>query len=342
MIINLSIVMGDGVWVKYGWELFDYVVDARSSSLGNAGTAYNLGSIQSSIANPSFISYTGNNISMTHQSRFAGMVNSDLFGIQLKSKSRTINLNILYQGISNIPDTRAMLLDWGQDGQFGTNDIGEGNGIVDEGERLDKQKLRYFNQHQFGMHGAFITKIMGAPLGIGFKMLSYSLSDHYALGVGIDIGYNTMIKRSSLGIVIRNFPASGLIWDSGTVEGTRPSLSIGLHHPIDNFERSSVLINTIIKLETSLSNVNVDSQIRYGSLSIDPAYGIEIIYKQNTMIRIGKNSVNDNTGGVGLRWENIGVDYAFINSINSGAIGNHHLISLNLSSDWIISKLSIK
>ena len=340
MIINLSIVMGDGVWVKYGWELFDYVVDARSASLGNAGTAYNLGSIQSSMVNPSFISYTGNNISMTHQSRFAGMVNSDLFGMQLKSKSRTINLNILYQGISNIPDTRAMLLDWGQDGQFGTNDIGEGNGIVDEGERLDKQKLRYFNQHQFGMHGAFITKIMGVPLGIGFKMLSYSLSDHYALGVGIDIGYNTMIKRSSLGIVIRNFPASGLIWDSGTVEGTKPSVSIGLHHPMAYFEKSSILINMMLNLEASLSNANMDSNIKYKSLALDRSYGLEVIYRKNIMIRFGKNSVNDGTGGIGLRWEKMGLDYAFINTSKDASLGNHHLISISLSTEWIISKIN--
>ena len=54
--------MGDGIWVKYGWELFDYLVDARSASLGNAGTAYNLGSIQSSMTNPSFLSSTGNNV----------------------------------------------------------------------------------------------------------------------------------------------------------------------------------------------------------------------------------------------------------------------------------------
>ena len=28
--------------MKYGWELFDYVVDAHSAALGNSGTAYNL------------------------------------------------------------------------------------------------------------------------------------------------------------------------------------------------------------------------------------------------------------------------------------------------------------
>ena len=71
-----------------------------------------------------------------------------------------------------------MLLDWGADGQFGTNDIGEGNGVLDEGERLDTEKLRYFDQHQFGFHGAFISKFMGIPIGIGYKLLSYSLDGH--------------------------------------------------------------------------------------------------------------------------------------------------------------------
>ena len=50
--LNISTLLNDGVWVKYGWELFDYVIDARSASLGNAGIAYNFGSIHSSMTNP--------------------------------------------------------------------------------------------------------------------------------------------------------------------------------------------------------------------------------------------------------------------------------------------------
>ena len=339
--LNISTLLSNGVWVKYGWELFDYVIDARSASLGNAGIAYNFGSIHSSMTNPAFIS-SNDNISITHQSRFAGMINNDLFGIQLKNNSKPFNLNILYQGISNIPDTREMLLDWGQDGQFGTNDIGEGNGIVDEGERLDQKSLKYFNQHQLGIHGAFITKLMGVPIGLGYKILSYFLSDHYAMGIGIDIGYNKKIKSSSIGFVLKNVPASGLIWDNGTVEGTKPSMSLGLYHPINYFDQLSIVINTIIKADLSLSNFNLDSHLRYGDFSIDGAYGIEIVYDKKTMVRIGKNPVNDFTGGIGLRWNHLGIDYAFINALNSSALGNHHLISLIVSSDWIISRLSMK
>ena len=52
--------------------------------------------------------------------------------------------------------------------------------------------------------------------------------------------------------------------------------------------------------------------------------------------------VNDFTGGIGLRWNYLGIDYAFINALNSSALGNHHLISLIVSSDWIISRLLMK
>ena len=340
LFFNLGCVSAEGLWVKYGWELFDYVVDAHSAALGNSGTAYNFGSIQSSMTNPAFIKHQNNNISITHQSRFSGMVNSDLIGIQSKKKSRIINLNIIYQGISKIPDTRSMLLDWGADGQFGTNDIGEGNGVLDEGERLDTEKLRYFDQHQFGFHGAFISKFMGIPIGLGYKLLSYALDGHYALGMGMDIGYSTTINKSSFGLVFRNVPASGLIWDSGTVEGTKPSASIGLHHPISYFEKSSILINTMLSLEASLSNANMNSNIQYKSLALDRSYGLEVIYRNNIMIRFGKNSVNDGTGGIGLRWENIGLDYAFINTSIDASLGNHHLISISLSTEWIISKIN--
>ncbi|MEL1230442.1 MAG: hypothetical protein VXA26_03930 [Candidatus Neomarinimicrobiota bacterium] len=340
-ILNLTLLFSEGVWVKYGWELFHYVVDAQTASLGSAVTAYNTNSIHSSLVNPSFVS-SNKNFSITHQSRFSGIVNNDLFGIQLKSSAAPINLNFLYQGVSNIPDTRDMLLDWGLDGQFGTNDIGEGNGVIDEGERLNEEKLKFFNQHQLGFHGAFKSNIFGLKLGLGLKLLGHFLDDHHAIGMGLDIGYNKKISKSTIGLVARNLPASGLIWDSGTVEGTKPSLSFGLHHPINYFDKIHLQINTMMNVDMSLSNTNLYSQIRYKNFSIDDSYGIELIYQKSTMIRFGRNTNNDSTGGIGLRWKNFGIDYAFLGSLNNSALGNHHLISLIISSNWIFSMLTAK
>ena len=78
------------------------------------------------------------------------------------------------------------------------------------------------------------------------------------------------------------------------------------------------------------------------SFSIDDAYGIELIYQKSTMIRFGRNINNDTTGGIGFRWKNFGIDYAFLSPLNNSILGNHHLISLIISSNLIFSMLTAK
>ena len=121
----------------------------------------------------------------------------------------------MYQGIGQIPDTRNALLDWGNDGQFDTNDPGEGNGVLDEGERLDKNKLAYFSQQQIGVHGAFKAKILNKNFGIAVKFLNHHLGKYSAIGVGMDFGYISKIGNFEFASVVKNIPASGLIWSNG-------------------------------------------------------------------------------------------------------------------------------
>ena len=334
----LSMGYSEVFWVNYGWELFEHVTDARTASLGQATTAYNFGSPTSSLINPIFSLTPTQNVNVTHQSRFAGILKNDLAGFQIQRKGRPIQFNFLYEGIGQIPDTRNMLLDWGNDGQFGTNDPGEGNGILDEGERLDADQLRFFSQHQIGIHAAFNHSFRNVPMGIGVKVLSYSLDEHFALGVGIDLGIMKKINETNLGIVARNLPASGLIWDNGTVEGTTPTVSVGVHHPLE-LTKIPVKLHSMFNLDISTSNRHLDSQLGFGSFSVDGSFGIEGIYKDKLFIRLGRNSVNNSTGGLGMKWDGFGIDYAFLSSSSSDGLGNHHLITLNFSVDWVRSKL---
>ena len=79
-----------------------------------------------------------------------------------------------------------MLLDWGLDGQFGTNDIGEGNGILDEGERLDKNKLSFLVKAKLESI-THLKNLFKQEIRLAFKILK-KLHKHSALGVGIDLG----------------------------------------------------------------------------------------------------------------------------------------------------------
>ena len=71
-------VFTNNLWVNHGWEMFDYISDARSSSLAKATTAFEYNQPGASLNNPIFLSSSKYNLSLTHQSRFAGLINSML------------------------------------------------------------------------------------------------------------------------------------------------------------------------------------------------------------------------------------------------------------------------
>jgi len=337
-IVLITTSYADGYWVKYGWELFENVTDARTSALGQATVAYPFISPTNSIINPAFSSIRAESYSLTHQSRFAGILNNDLVGFQIDRAKTPLMVNILYEGIGQIPDTRNMLLDWGNDGQFGTNDPGEGNGILDEGERLDADQLKYFSQHQVGLHIGFQQYIKETPVGVGLKVLSSTLGEYGAVGIGLDFGITKSFKGNTLGLVIRNVPASGLIWSNGTLEGTTPRATIGLHRSIQ-FQKVPIKLHSMFQSDFSTSSRHLDSQVGVGVFSMDASYGLEAIYKDKLFFRFGRNSLKNTTGGLGVQWPGFGFDYAFQLTQTIEGLGNHHLISLNMTGEWVKDKL---
>jgi len=319
-------------YVSYGWELFEYSQSARTAALGRAVSAYDIGS--NSMVNPVFGVNPKKKVAFTHQNRFAGIVSNDLIAFNLGEKKTSFNL--IYENIGDIPDTRNVLLDWGYDGQYGTYDIGEGNGILDEGERLSKEKISFFNQRKIGIYGAFSKSIKSQPFGFGIKMISSSLNESLSLGIGIDVGTIKQLKNISYAFILRNFPTSGIIWENGTIEGTLPSITLGVNKPIYAKRIESLKIHLLFSTEINLSNRHLGSQIRFRNLSIDNSFGLESIFKENFFCRFGRNNVNNFTGGLGFDFNYMTIDYAFLNSAFKSSLGRHHIISFNLSYDWIM------
>ena len=337
-IFSSCYLIGNVNWVNYGWELFDYVSEARRASLGNATVAYDFNYPSSALSNPYFPKFATRKISLTHQSRFAGLINSELVSFQIKKKERLINLNLILEGVSNIPDTRSALLDWGYDGQYDTNDNGESNGMIDSGERLDHNKITFFNQRRIGFHGSSILKFNNIPLGIGIKILSHSLGNQNAIGVGLDFGFSKSIRNLNVGLVCKNIPASGMLWSNGSIEGTAPSLAIGFHQAFTFFDKNTLIVNPVSSILFSMSESHLNSLYYNEKYSIDILYGIEAIYKEKIMLRLGQNSVYELTGGIGIDWNDFIIDYAFLPSTINGIFANHHLISLSVSVDWLFSR----
>ena len=326
--------------VSHGWGLFNRLSDSRITSLSFSTIAYPMESSGIALVNPALSSIYNKKIGLTHQSKIAGMVNSELIGFNKNiSDSSWVSIALLYEGVSGIPDTRNALLDWGNDGVFGTFDPGENNGILDEGERLDANKISYFSQNQIGLYGAMSKPYKGWKLGLGMKLLFHTLEDNYALGTGMNFGaFRSFKNGTSIGIVLYDAPSSGVLWDNGDIELTPSSFSVGIHHSLF-FEKYQIAINPVYRLDILMKERTIDSYLFLDTIPIEYSGGVEIIYKRKIFTRVGVYPSGTIATGLGIFWENITIDYAYLFDDSISGIDRNHLITISLSSDWIKKKV---
>lgn len=322
-------------WVKYGWQVFNNAGDARILSLGGAAVT-DFGTSVSPLFNPAASGKVGiHNLNYTHQSRLAGMINSDLLGFPIQNFSRPLNLIIIHEGIDQIPDTRNILLDFGLDGVPGTGDIGEGNGTLDEGERLDEDKVKYFSQRQLGLHLSTSWKNNNIEFGIAVKTLFHSIGEHTGSGIGLDFGVLAIPwKNGRLGLTIRDITTSWQVWENGTVERFKPSVMTGISHS-HQFSNFPVSISGMVNIVSDGGGKSIDDDINLGNHGANIRFGFNGVYDNKIALRLGRNTIGSTTGGIGLSWDNLSLDYAFLNEPTGSGLGVSHMVSLSINYGWI-------
>ena len=137
---------------------------------------------------------------------------------------------------------------------------------MDPGERLDAEKINYFNQRRLGFYGAYSGLFLSYPIGIGIKIISTKIEQNLSVGIGFDFGIIRKLENLDYAIIIENFPSSGILWNDGTIEKTFPSLKIGLNKYL---RFKNLKYNFLVANKTSFSERFIDSQIKYNNLSID-------------------------------------------------------------------------
>jgi hypothetical protein len=322
-------------WVKYGWQAFNSAGDARILAMGGAAVT-DFGTSVSPLFNPAASGKVGiHNLNYTHQSRLAGMINSDLLGFPIQNFSRPLNLIIIHEGIDQIPDTRNILLDFGLDGVPGTGDIGEGNGTLDEGERLDEDKVKYFSQRQLGLHLSTSWKNNNIEFGIAVKSLFHSIGEHTGSGIGLDFGVLAVPwKNGRLGLTIRDITTSWQVWENGTVERFKPSVMTGISHS-HQFSNFPVSISGMVNIVSDGGGKSIDDDINLGNHGANIRFGFNGVYDNKIALRLGRNTIGSTTGGIGLSWDNLSLDYAFLNEPTGSGLGVSHMVSLSINYGWI-------
>ena len=333
-----GISFGQSNWTKYGWQLYDNAGDARSIAMGN--TSLGDKRIVSALRNPAIIGQSEiRKLTYGHQSRFAGIIQSDLLAYPLTTKNnRKFNIVVLHEFVGKIPNTQDLLLDWGIDGVPNTGDLGENNGYLDEGERLNNDDISFFNQHQFGIHVSTQFIFYGLDFGVAVKSLIHTLDNHIGTGVGLDIGMRkTFINKSIIGISVQNLIPGLVVWDSGNTEISKPQFQVGGSHL---FERNNIPVKLLLlsDLIANISDQSLNDDFAIGSTGFNWQLGTEIVYKDRINIRLGRNQYGYYSTGLGITWTNLELNYAYQLNSNSTDLGSNHVISFNLNPHWLMNK----
>lgn len=312
---------GENHWIKYGWQVYQNKGDARSLALGNTMSAEST----MPLFNPAGSRNGQRSFGYAHQSRFGGIVQSDLITFNIMSAGKTpLNISILYSGIGRLINTETALMD------------ANGNGILDEDERLNSDSLSYFSQNQWGLHLSRYWQLKNLRIGLGFKGLFHFLGQHTGIGVGVDIGLlTTTWYNIDVGLVVQDVTTSWLVWENGTREISAPILQLGANKLVV-LKRLGVSCKLLFGLLIDGTGKSTDDKFSIMNLGVRFNEGLELKIKDHLLLRVGRNTGSIISAGLGLRWEVIEINYAFQPEPISSDLGYSHHLSFKLDPEWTL------
>lgn len=306
---------------KYAGEFLSSGVGGRSAALGGAGTGFS-NDVTAGYFNPAALSLVQYpQIAILHESRFGGQINYDFAGGVLPvGSNQTIGLSAIRLGLDGIKDSRNALIDV------------NGNGRLDDEDRVDESKIKIGNAADWAIFGSYARKIDDKlSVGGNLKVFYKTVLEHSAWGLGIDASasYRPM-ENLTLGATLADATKSLLSWDTGAQEFIVPSLRLGAGYRYRITDAHSIMpvVDGIFRFEGRHDETEVDLKLA----SLDIEAGLEYSFKDRVYVRGGYSELKQFTVGAGVKLPKLNIDYAFIQpSADQAGLGQTHRISLMLT-----------
>lgn len=304
---------------KYAGEFMAIGVGGRALGLGGSYVAL-AGDASASYWNPAGLSRINYpDIMIMHDERFGSLMNYDFVSVALPyGKDGSVGLSVLRLGIDGIPDTRNAWVD------------ANGNGIFDDNNRPDYDKVSYFNASDWAIYVTYARRANAQlSYGANVKFIRRDLADASAMGIGFDIGIlYSPLEDLYLGANAQDITTTLVAWSTGRTELITPTLKVGGTYGFDLF---SGRVSPTVDLDVRFENRRYKSAARLGPMSIDPHIGLEFDYKETVALRIGYTDVKQVTLGAGLHLSKVDVDYSFAKfGTRIDDLGDTHRISLRI------------
>jgi hypothetical protein len=251
-----------------------------------------------------------------HEERFGSLINYDFAGVAIPyGPDISLGLSVLRLGVDGIPDTRNAWVD------------NNGNGVFDNADQLDYDKITYFNSTDWAVYFTYAKRSSpGLLYGANVKLIRRTLADQSATGIGFDVGavYSPMTNLS-VGVNAQDITTTLVAWTGGRSELVSPTVKLGTAYTIDLLGGR---LTPAVDIDVRFENRRFASVASMGPVSFDPRAGLEFDYKNTVALRVGYTDIKQMSVGAGLHLRMLDVDYSFAKFAADESLGNTHRISI--------------
>ncbi|MCK9425005.1 MAG: PorV/PorQ family protein [Ignavibacteriaceae bacterium] len=307
---------------KYAGEFLSIGIGGRPLGMGGAFVAI-ANDVTAGYYNPAGLAKLNYpQIALMHDERYGNLVNYNYAAVALPyGKDYTFGLSIMRLGVDGIPDTRKALYD------------ANGDGILDiNSDRLNYDLITEFSNQDWAFYLTGAKRVTDdLYLGANVKILSRSIAEYTAFGIGFDVGaYYSPMENLMLGANVQDITTTFVAWSTGRNELITPTAKVGAAYQLDFFGGK---ILPAVDLDIRFENRRFASQFNIGPVSFDPHFGMEYSYKNLFAIRAGYNDVKQFTFGAGIKLPKLNIDYSFarFNMSADDRLPDTHRISLMLT-----------
>ncbi len=309
------------VIAKYAGEFINIGIGGRPLAMGGAFSAV-ANDITAGYYNPSGLTQINYpQISLMHDERYGNLVNYDYAAVAIPwDTDMSFALSVMRLGIDGIPDTRNALIDV------------NGNGKIDDNDRIDYTKITEFSDQDWAFYLSFAKKLAdNFSYGASIKYLRRDIAEFNANGIGFDVGALYIpFENFSVGANLQDITTTLVAWNTGRNELITPTAKIGAAYGWDILNGR---LTPAVDFDVRFENRQYASTFNMGPVSFDMHAGLEFNYNNLFSIRGGYNDVKQYTIGAGIKLPKLNIDYSFarFNASELDRLPDTHRISIILT-----------
>jgi len=309
MILVLMLISTTLGATKYAGEIFQLAPGVQNLAMGNTGLTWT-GSLAGGWWNPALLAVAENSgVEVMRVEHFEGLMQQNQLSAVFGGKTRA-SLQINHLAINKIKLTE----------------------LEDPSDTLSNEN-RPVVWKTVGNNDVILQASLARSLrdnlhlGLTPKLAYRNLAENSGFGFGADLGLLWDLgKGFKAAANLRDFFSTQIIWENGTHEIARPNLDLELGYGLKPFNKD-IPVHLALRSQVYAEDRGEASNLDAGIFSADLHAGILVQPIPALNVMAGWD-IDSFTAGLGVRWNSLGLDYAWRNGAPD-ALGSSQRLALS-------------